>query len=60
MELSSLSPELLEKVKNCKSIEELRELCAAESIKLSDEEIIGLAGGGCMQYTYPSVCRGKA
>lgn len=45
MELSNLSPELQQKVRECTSIEELSELCASENIKLSEDELEGLAGG---------------
>ena len=56
MNLNDLSPELQEKAKNCKSLEELVELCNAESIKLSDEAIEGLAGSHCRELQYPSIC----
>lgn len=45
MELNDLNPELLEKARGCTSLEELRELCAAEGIVLSDEELAAVAGG---------------
>lgn len=45
MELSDLSPELQEKAKECTTIEEFQELCAAADIKLSEEDLASIAGG---------------
>lgn len=49
MGFEDMSPELQEKVKACDSAEELQALCAEVGVKLSDEEIQGLAGGAGYQ-----------
>lgn len=45
MGFDELSSEMQEKLKACENIEDLETLCAEAGIKLSDEEIEGLAGG---------------
>ena len=50
MSFDSLSPELQEKVKACKTIEELQELTQAEGLELSAEDLEGIAGGFCTTY----------
>ena len=59
--LDELSPELMEKAKACKSADELKALAAAEGVKLSDEELTALSGGGvepdCPEYkTFNNFC----
>ena len=46
MGLEDLSQELQEKAKACQSVDELKSLCEAVGVKLTDEEIEGIAGGG--------------
>ncbi|MCR4870420.1 MAG: Nif11-like leader peptide family natural product precursor [Atopobiaceae bacterium] len=45
MDLESLSPELLEKAKACKTAEELVALVKDAGLELSDEELSFIAGG---------------
>ena len=45
MDIKDLSPEQIEKVKACKTADELVELARAEGVELSDEQLEGLAGG---------------
>ena len=47
MKLEDLSPELQEKLKACKTEEELRELAEAVGSSLSDEQLESVAGGAC-------------
>ena len=46
LEDMELSPELMAKVKACRSPEELFALAKEEGRELSDEELEGIAGGG--------------
>ena len=50
MSFDSLSPELQEKVKACKTIEDLQELIQAGGFELSAEDLEGIAGGFCTTY----------
>ena len=43
--LKGLTPEQIEKVKACKSSDELLELAKAEGIKLNDEQLQAVSGG---------------
>ena len=45
MELKDLSPEQQEKLKACKSPEDILALAAEEGYELSDEEIESISGG---------------
>lgn len=45
MELDNLSPEIQEKVKTCKTPEEVIELAKEEGYELSNEELEGISGG---------------
>ena len=46
MDFKDLSPELSEKVKACKTPEEIFEAAREEGYELSDEELDAIAGGG--------------
>ncbi|MBQ9020559.1 MAG: Nif11-like leader peptide family natural product precursor [Eggerthellaceae bacterium] len=58
MKYEDLSPEMQEKVKACKSPEELLALAKEEGYELTDEELEGVAGGwgDCDNYE-PEHCR---
>lgn len=45
MTYDELSPELQEKVKNCKTPEDVLKLAAEEGYSLSDEELEAISGG---------------
>ena len=45
MNSEDLSPELIERGKNCKTPEEIFELVKAEGIELSDEQLEAIGGG---------------
>ena len=45
MNFEELSQELQEKIKACKSAEEMASLCADQGVELSDDEITAIAGG---------------
>ena len=45
MNYEDLTPELMEKVRACKSAEELIELAKAEGADLTDEQIESISGG---------------
>lgn len=45
MNIENLAPELQEKVKACKSAEELLGLAKAEGYELSDEDLEAISGG---------------
>ena len=45
MDLNSISPELREQARACKSADELLALVESEGIELSDEQLVGIAGG---------------
>ena len=47
MGFEDLSPELQEKARACKSIEELSELAAAVGVRLTDDELEAIVGGAC-------------
>ena len=59
MDINDLAPELMEKAKACKTIEELEELARAEGIELSDEQLAGIAGGICRSdcTLHGAICR---
>ena len=46
MNLEDLSPELQEKAKACKTVEDILTLAKDEGMELSDEELDAIAGGG--------------
>jgi len=46
MNIEELTPELKEKILNCKTPEELLALAKEEGYELSDEELKSIAGGG--------------
>lgn len=59
MKFEDLTPELQEKVKACKTPQELLALAAAEGYELSDDELAAVSGGldwscfdirGCLAY----------
>ena len=56
MDLKDLSPELREKVKACKSSEELMELAKREGHKLTEDELDAIAGGGNWNCTRDDIC----
>ena len=45
--LKGLSPEQIEKVKDCKSSEELLQLARDEGVQLTDEQLNAVSGGFC-------------
>lgn len=45
--LNGLTPEQVEKASKCKSSKELLELAKAEGVKLTDEQLNAISGGGC-------------
>ena len=45
--LKGLSPEQIEKVKACKTSEEILALAAEEDIELTDEQLEAVSGGAC-------------
>ena len=45
--LKGLSPEQIEKVKACKSGEEVLAIAKEEGIELTDEQLEAVSGGGC-------------
>ena len=70
MSLEDMSPELQEKVKACKSKEELAELAKAMGVQLSEDELSAVAGGdsadacsgdmSCTDFKSPIPCLNKA
>ena len=59
MKLEDLSPELQEKVRACKSKEELAKLAESVGVKLSDNELDAVAGGICKKDCpwHGAICR---
>ena len=54
MKLKDLSPELQEKAKACKTVEELKALAQENGFELSDDELEGVSGGqDCGPLTCP-------
>ena len=53
MNIESLSPELLEKAKACKTAEELFALAKEEGIKLGEEELEAINGGMVNGWSIP-------
>lgn len=47
MNLEDLSPELFEKMLACETPDQLIKVVKHEGIELTDEQIEGIAGGGC-------------
>ena len=45
--LKGLTKEQIEKIKTCKSKEELLKLAKEEGVELSDEQLTAVSGGGC-------------
>lgn len=56
MDFKDLSPELREKVKACKSSEELFALAKSEGHKLTEDELASIAGGGNWDCTRDDIC----
>ena len=56
MDLNSLSPELKEKVAECKSSEELMKLAMDEGMELTDEQLEAVAGGDCSGWIDKTDC----
>jgi hypothetical protein len=51
MDFDELSPELRDKVKSCKSPQEILDLAKAEGYELIDAELEGISGGSwCTDY----------
>jgi hypothetical protein len=51
MDLKDLSPELQEKAKACKTVEELKALAQENGFELSDDELDAVSGGNfCSSY----------
>ncbi|MBR0404434.1 MAG: hypothetical protein IJI68_04430 [Eggerthellaceae bacterium] len=46
MNFEDLTPEQIEKAKACKTAEELVQLAEAEGVKLSNEQLEAISGGG--------------
>ena len=46
MDIKELTPEQKEKARSCKSADELIALAGAEGVKLSDEQLEAISGGG--------------
>ena len=57
MNYEDLTPEQMEKVKACKSAEELIELAKAEGVELTDEQFESISGGEAW-YECPNYERG--
>lgn len=57
METNELDPMLAEKVKACKTMEELKTLAEGEGIEISDEQLMDIAGGinFCPSYTVSGI-----
>ncbi len=49
--LKGLTKEQIEKVKKCKSQEELLALAKEEGVSLTEEQLAAIAGGGCGDWT---------
>ena len=47
MKTEKLTPELKERLKNAKSIDELKAIAAEAGCELSDDELKGITGGLC-------------
>lgn len=45
--LKGLSPEQIEKVKTCKSSDELLQIARDEGVQLTDEQLSAVSGGSC-------------
>lgn len=45
--LKGLSPEQIEKVKACKSSDELLQIARDEGVQLTDEQLNAVSGGSC-------------
>lgn len=56
MNIENLAPELQDKVKACKSTEELLELAKAEGYELSDAELEAISGGSWICDAHNPVC----
>ena len=53
MNIEDLSPELQEKAKACKTVEELFELAKEEGIELGEEELEAINGGMVSGWSIP-------
>lgn len=47
--LKGLTDEQIKKARNCSSPEELLELAKEEGVELTDEQLLAVSGGGCVQ-----------
>ena len=54
--LKGLSEEQIEKVLNCKSVDEILAVAKAEGVELTDEQLEAISGGGCDAKQY-FVCK---
>ena len=53
MDFEDLSPELQERVRECRTIEELHEILQEEGMEIPDEELDAIAGGAwCNAYRW--------
>ena len=54
--LEGLTEEQIEKIKNCKSRDEILELAKNEGIQLNDEQLEAVTGGACTGYAHCPRC----
>lgn len=54
--LNGLTKEQIEKVKACKSQDELLKLAKEENIELTDEQLAAVSGGACTNTAYGKTC----
>ena len=57
--LNGLTDEQINKVKNCKSSEEIIELAKAEGVELNEEQLAAVSGGGCFKSRKCPKCGSK-
>lgn len=55
-ELGNLTPEQMEKAKQCRTPEELFALARDEGMELNDEQLDAIAGGGVIDWGCPLDC----
>ncbi len=58
--LNGLTDEQINKVKNCKSSEEIIELAKAEGVELNEEQLAAVSGGGCFESRKCPKCGSKS
>ena len=56
MAFEDLSPEIQEKLRNCKTKEELRELVTSLGAELSEEVLRAVSGGICTNHSAGKIC----